>query len=103
MKLFKGHAVLPLVGLAHAHGVRTYVAIAATWEEARSRIREAEPGAVFVTTPVETPAPLLCATTSMSERELADVRSACAWHEKQGQDAAAPLAVGPTHERPQRP
>ena len=103
MKLFKGHAVLPLVGQALAHGVRTYVAIAATWEEARSRIGEAEPGAVFVTTPVETPAPLLCGTTSMSERELADVRSACAWHEKQGQDAAAPLSVAPTHERPKHP
>jgi hypothetical protein len=101
MKLFRGHAVLPLVG--QAHGVRTYVAIAATSEEARARIREAEPGALFVTTPVEAPATLLCGTTSMSEREFADMRSACAWHEKHHQDAAAPLAVGPTQERPKRP
>jgi hypothetical protein len=104
MKLFRGHAVLPLVGQAHAHGVRTYVVIAATWEEARSRIREAEPGAVFVTMPVEAPAAQLCATTSMSELELEDLRSACAWHEKHLHDAAGPsLTVAPTHERPKRP
>lgn len=100
MKLFKGHAVLPLVGQAQAHGVRTYVALAATSEEARARIREAEPGALFVTTPVEAPAVLLCATASMSEREFAEVRSACAWHEEQGRDAAAPLSLDPTQERP---
>ena len=89
MKLFKCHAVLPLVGHAHAHVVRTYVAIAATWDEARERVREEEPSAVFVTTPVETPAPLLTGTASMDERELADLRSADEWYEKQALDAAA--------------
>jgi hypothetical protein len=96
MKLFKCHAVLPLVGHAHAHGVRTYVTIAATWEEARAQIRQEEPGAVFVTTPVETPVPLLAGTASMDERELADLRSACEWHEKHALDVAArPPAAGP--------
>jgi hypothetical protein len=96
MKLFRGHAVLPLDGHAHAHGVRTYVTIADTWEEARAQIRQEEPGAVFVTTPVETPAPLLAGTASMDEREFAELRSACEWHEKHALDAAArPLAAWP--------
>jgi arylsulfatase A-like enzyme len=89
MKLFKGHAVLPLVGHARTHVVRTYVTFADTWGEARARIREEEPSAVFVTTPVETPAPLLAGTSSMDERELADLRSADEWYEKQALDAAA--------------
>ena len=89
MKLFKCHAVLPLVGHARTHAVRTYVTIADTWEEARARIAEEEPSAVFVTTPDETPAPLLAGTGSMDKRELADLRSACDWYEKQVQDAAA--------------
>jgi hypothetical protein len=89
MKLFKGHAVLPLVGHARTHVVRTYVTFADTGEEARARIREEEPSAVFVTTPVETPAPLLTGTASMDERELADLRSADEWYEKQALDAVA--------------
>lgn len=86
MKLFKCHAVLPLVGRARAHVVRTYLTIADSWEEARARIRLEEPSAVFVTTPVETPIPLLAGTASMDERELADLRSACEWHEKRALD-----------------
>jgi hypothetical protein len=89
MKLFKCHAVLPLVGPARAHVVRTYVTIADNWAQARARVREEEPGAVFVTTPVETPTPLLTGTAAMDERELADLRAACAWHEKQVLGAAA--------------
>jgi hypothetical protein len=89
MKLFKGHAVLPLVGHARTHVVRTYVTFADTWGEARARIGEEEPSAVFVTTPVETPAPLLTGTASMDERELADLRSADEWYEKRALDAAA--------------
>ena len=51
---------------------------------------------MFVTMPVKTPAPLLASTTSMSERELADLRSASEWHEKHACDAAAPwLSVWP--------
>src|SRR5271170_5892913 len=89
MKLFKCHAVLPLVGHANTHVVITYLAIAATWEGARAGIGAEQPGALFVTTPVETPAPLLLSATSMSEREFADLRAACAWYEKQVRDAAA--------------
>jgi hypothetical protein len=96
MKLFKGHAVLPLFGHERTHGVRTYVTIADTWQQARARIWGEERGALFVTMPVETPAPLLAGTSSMSEGELADLRSACEWHEKQVQDAAVrPVAAGP--------
>lgn len=89
MKLYQCHAVLPLVEPAHTHVVRTYVTIAATWEEARKRVGEEVPTAVFVTTPIETTSPLLTGTTSMDERELADLRSACAWYEKQARNAAA--------------
>ena len=100
MKLFKGHAVLPLVGHARTHVVRTYVTIADTWAEARARIREEEPSAVFVTMPVETPAPLLAGTASMDERELADLRAACEWHERQVLAAAArPVYAGPDKTR----
>jgi hypothetical protein len=96
MKLFKCHAVLPLVGYARTHVVRTYLTIADTREEARACIGEEEPSAVFVTTPDETPAPLLAGTGSMDERELADLRSACEWYEKQVLDAAArPVDAGP--------
>ena len=34
MKLFKCHAVLPLLAYERAHAVRAYVTIAATWQEA---------------------------------------------------------------------
>ena len=103
MKLFRGHAVLPLVGWAPTHVVRTYLAIAATREEARERILAAEPGAVFVTTPEETPAPHLSGTTSLSERELSDLRSADEWHEKHRQGAAPSLSAGPTDEPAETP
>ncbi len=83
MKLFKCHAVLPLVGRARAHVVRTYVTVADSWQEARAAIRREEPGAIFVTTPVEAPAPLLACVASVDERELADLRSADEWYEKQ--------------------
>jgi len=82
MKLFKSHAVLPLVGHEKAHAVRSYVTVAATWQEARLRVRGQEAGAEFITVPCEMPDALLINVSSMSQRELADLRSACEWNEE---------------------
>jgi hypothetical protein len=89
MKLFKCHAIMPLVGQDRMHVVKTYVVAAESWESARARVRDEEPGAEFVTMPVEEPAVLLAEFASMSEREVADLRSACNWREEQMPRAAA--------------
>jgi len=81
MRLFKTHAVMPLVGLERAHVVRTYVAIAPTWQQARERVRCQEPAAEFITVPCEMPDVLMTDVSSMSEMELTDLRSACTWNE----------------------
>lgn len=81
MKLFKGHAVLPPVGHEHTHVVRTYVVVAQTWQHARVRIQDAEPCAEFVTVPHEIPDVLMIGVATVNERELEDLRSACAWNE----------------------
>lgn len=81
MRLFKCHAVMPLFGHERRHVVRTYVVIASTWQEARARIRGQEPGAEFVTVPVEIADALMVDVASMSGRELADLRFACTWNE----------------------
>jgi hypothetical protein len=83
MKLFKCHAVMPLLAHEHTHVVRTYMVAADSWELARARVRDEEPGAEFVTVPVETSAVLLAEVTSLGEQEFADLRSACEWREKQ--------------------
>jgi hypothetical protein len=82
MKLFKCHAVLPLVAHDKTHAVRTYVIVAATWQEARLSIRGQEAGAEFITVPCEMPDALMIDVSSMSQRELADLRSACNWNEE---------------------
>jgi hypothetical protein len=100
MKLFKCHAVMPLLGHERTHVVKTYVVAAENWEWARTRVRGEEPGAEFVTVPVETPSALQVEIGSMSEREFADLRSACDWREQQAQRAAdampcaRPIAAG---------
>jgi len=81
MKLFKCHAVLPLVAHDKTHAVRTYVIVAATWQEARLSVRGQEAGAEFITVPCEMPDALMINVSSMSQRELADLRSACNWNE----------------------
>jgi hypothetical protein len=88
MKLFKCHAVMPLVGRDRMHVVKTYAVAAESWTSARARVRDEEPGAEFVTMPVETPAVLLAGSALMSEREVADLRSACSWREDQMRCAA---------------
>ena len=88
MKLFKCHAVMPLLARKHAHVVRTYTVAADSWEEARAHVQDEEPGAEFVTIPVET-ATVLAEFTSMSVREVADLRAACNWREKQPPITAA--------------
>jgi len=81
MKLFKCHAVLPLIQHERTHVVRTYVTIAQTWQEARVRVRDQEASAEFITVPAEMPGVLMINVSSMSQRELADLRSACGWRE----------------------
>ena len=81
MKLFKCHVVMPLGALERTHVVRTYVTNAHTWKEARSRVGAHEATAEFVTVPCEMPDVLMINVSSMSQRELADLRSACDWNE----------------------
>lgn len=81
MNLFQCHAVMPRTGDTRSHLIRTYVVIAATPQEARAQIQAHEPQADFVTIPVEAPHPLVVDVRLMSEREVADLHSACAWNE----------------------
>jgi hypothetical protein len=83
MKLFKCHAVMPLLAHEGTHVVKMYVVAADSWECARALVRDEEPFAEFVTMPVETLAVLLAEVASMSAQEFADLRSACNWREKQ--------------------
>ncbi|TMH30644.1 MAG: hypothetical protein E6H66_17895 [Betaproteobacteria bacterium] len=94
MKLFKCHAVLPLLAYERAHAVRAYVTIAATWQEARSRVREQEGNAEFVTVPCEMPDVWMLNVSSMSQRELADLRSACEWKENRTDNPPRPICRG---------
>ena len=96
MKLFKAHAVMPRVAYESTHVVRTYVVIAQTWQEARARIWAAAHGVEFVTIPGEVADVLMTDVASLSGRELADLRSACAWRENIGNKGHAPQeGVGP--------
>ena len=81
MKLFKCHAVLPLVGHEEMHAVTTYVVVAHTWQEARARVLQLVPGVEFVTVPSLMSDVLATGAATISERELEDLRSACQWNE----------------------
>jgi hypothetical protein len=81
MKLFKCHAVIPRAD-GRGYIIRTYIAIATTWQEARIQIRVHEPRSEFVTVPAETPDPLMIDGRLMTKREFADLRSACEWNEQ---------------------
>ena len=95
MKLFTCHVVMPLGQRDRTHVVKTYVVAATSWELARTRVRGEEPGAEFVTVPVEKPMVLLAEFASMSEREVADLRAACNWREEQiARGAASALHAG---------
>ena len=83
MKLFTCHVVMPLSRHDRTHVVKTYVVAAASWQMARTRVQDEEPGAEFVTVPVEKPIVLLAESASMSEREVAELHSACNWREEQ--------------------
>ena len=83
MKLYKCHAVLPSNGRDGTHVVRTYVTLAHTWQEARARIREEEPGADFISLPSETPDVVMTQVWSINSHELAGLRLACEWNESQ--------------------
>lgn len=82
MRLFKGHAVMPRLAHEPLHAVRTYLVTADTWTEARAAIARADAGAVLVTIPAEMPEPLMIEVRSIGERELEDLRAACAWNEQ---------------------
>ena len=86
MRLYKCHAVLPSTGRDDMHVVRTYVAVAATWQDARARIREEEPGAKFVSLPIETNGAVVTQVWSINAHELAGLRLACEWNESQRRD-----------------
>ena len=81
MKLFKCHVVLPLIAHERTHVVRTYVTSAESWQEARLQVRAHETTADFVTVPSEMPDVLMINVSSMSQRELSDLRSASDWNE----------------------
>ncbi len=83
MKLFKGHALIANAVDAHSYLIRTYVAIASTWQEARAHIHNQEPRAEMVTIPVEASHPMLVDARVISEREFDDLRAACDWNENQ--------------------
>jgi len=83
MRLFKCHAVLPSTGRSDTHVVRTYVTIAGTWQQARARVRDEEPGAEFVSLPVETTGTVMTQVWSITPHELAGLRLACEWNESQ--------------------
>lgn len=93
MKHFKCYAVMPLVGHESTHAVRTYVVTAFTWQEARACVQHQEPGTHFVTVPVEVPNVLMIDVKAMSERELADLRSASDWNESKYAEIASPEAT----------
>ena len=83
MRLFKCHAVLPANGRTEVHVVRTYVTMAGTWQEARARIRDEEPGAEFISLPSETTDAVMTQVWSINAHELAGLRLACEWNESQ--------------------
>ena len=83
MKLFKCHAVMTRAWEACSYRVRTYVVIASTWQEAQARVRAQDPRAEFVTVPREARDALIIDDQLVSEREFADLRSACRWSESQ--------------------
>ena len=93
MKLFKCHAVTAREG-ARSYLVRTYVMMANNWQEVRARIQDQEPGAEIVTVPVEISGALMIDVKLISEREFADLRSACEWNEDQLCDGRGPLTRG---------
>ena len=81
MKLFKAHAVMSRTAHEPTRVVKTYVAIAQTWQEARAHIWAVEPRVEFVTVPCEMAGVLMTDVASVTEREFEDLRSACAWRE----------------------
>jgi len=83
MRLFKCHAVLPVSGRDPSHVVRTYLTIASTWQEARARVRDEEPGAEFISLPSETTDTVMMQVWSINAHELAGLRLACEWNESQ--------------------
>jgi hypothetical protein len=87
LKVFQCHAVMPLCRDDVEHALRTYIVAAANVDAARARVLEDVKNAEFVTMPVAMteassdlrPALLLAETTTISTREVADLRAAHRW------------------------
>ena len=86
MKLFRCHAVLPSVARDETHVVRTYLTIARTWQEARLRVREEEPGAAFISMPSEAPDATMTQIWTITPTEFAALRLACEWNNGERSD-----------------
>ena len=81
MNLFKSHAVMPREGNDSPRVLKTYVAIAHTWQAARALIRAEAHAAEFVTVPVEIDDVWMVEELLISEREFAQLQIACDWNE----------------------
>ena len=81
MNLFKCHAVMPRVRGEPHRGLKTYVAIAHTWQAARALVRADAHEAEFVTVPVESDDVWMIGERLITEDEFAQLQIACDWNE----------------------
>ena len=81
MNLFKCHAVMPRVRGEPHRGLKTYVAIAHTWQAARALVRADAHEAEFVTVPVDIDSVWMAGARLISEHEFAQLQIACEWNE----------------------
>jgi hypothetical protein len=81
MNLFKCHTVMPRVRGEPHRVLKTYVAIAHTWQAARALVRADAHEAEFVTVPIEIDDVWMTAERWISEDEFAQLQIACEWNE----------------------
>ena len=74
MNLFKCHAVMPRVRGEPHRGLKTYVAIAHTWQAARALVRADAHVAEFVTVPVESDDVWMIGERLITEDEFAQLQ-----------------------------
>ena len=79
MNLFKSHAVMPRERDDSPRVLKTYVAIAHTWQAARALIRAEAHAAEFVTVPIEIDDVWMVGERLISEREFGQLQIACDW------------------------
>jgi len=83
MNLFRCHAVMPRVRDEPHRVLKTYVAIAHTWQAARALVRAEAHETEFVTVPVKIDDVWMVGERLISEREFAQLQTACEWNENQ--------------------